>query len=121
MVRFICAGYGSFINISWSFNEVCGNRTCNHDAALVRKHVSGEERGRQVTSTLMINTSLLHLDLTGGVYSATVGCVIHQTVPLEYNLHGRDIQVLTGLAITGTHIEIKPEVHGAIGYLHKFN
>ena len=66
-VTFFCEGFGSSVNISWQFLDVCGDcGTVELDTTILT-----------ASSTLTIDTS----QLAAGAY--TLDCVIHQDVPVR--------------------------------------
>ena len=94
VAHFVCVGTGGFISILWEYDgEGCSNGSCGD--AVVTMEFEGKQ---QITSTLMIDTSMLAL--AGGEYSATIGCVLHQSFPPEYNLQGRNQTSRARLVIT---------------------
>ena len=85
---FICVGVGSFIDMSWQYNDA----RISEDAVVIEKDVS--ENGKQITSTLMINASMINTTMlpqsSGWEYTVDIKCILHQRVPPELNLQGRD-------------------------------
>lgn len=71
----------------------------------------GDLEGRHslISSVLLINASMLQFQSTGGEYSVSIGCILHQFVPPEYNLQGQDDQIFFArLAITKSIISLEP-------------
>lgn len=90
VAHFVCVGNGSFISISWQYNGKDCSNSSHGDAVVVMEHMSGERMEQHIISTLMIDTSIL--SLTGEQHSAMIGCVLHQSLPPEYSLQGRENQ-----------------------------
>ena len=85
---FTCVGVGSFINMSWQYDDA----RISEDAVVIVKDES--ENGMQITSTLMINASMINTTMlpqsSGMEYTVDIQCILHQRVPPELNLQGRD-------------------------------
>ena len=87
---FVCAGFGSFISISWQYNDT----RISDDSVVVVEDVSGEARQRHISSTLMINATVPH-------FTAKIQCILHQNLPPEHNLQGGVLVFPATLTITG--------------------
>lgn len=86
IANFVCVGAGSFINISWKYNEVCNTTICG-DAVTIVLDTSGEARQRQISSRLTIDASRLQLP-SAEDFSSAVQCILEQIVPEEFGLQG---------------------------------
>ena len=72
---------------------------------MVTEEITGDSRQRQINSTLMITGSILR---PRSLYS--IQCIIHQVLPLEYNLQGNNLMFFAGLAV------LKIDTPGEQGY-----
>ena len=85
VAEFICVGVGSFINMSWQYDDT----RISEDAVVIVKNVT--ENGKQITSTLIVNGSMINATmLEPREYTIDIQCILHQRVPPELNLQGRD-------------------------------
>ena len=90
---FTCVGVGSFINMSWQYDDT----RISEDAVVIVKDVS--ENGKQITSTLMINSSMINTTMLP--QSSDIQCILHQRVPPELNLQGRDDLIFSARLMIG--------------------
>ena len=80
MATFTCSGFGSFINISWEYGALCAGAVGNcEDAISTDENLSGDDRNRNITATLTINTTVFQV----GVFELQSLCVLHQMVPSQ--------------------------------------
>ena len=81
MATFTCSGFGSFISISWEYNAIlCAGAIGNcEDAISTDENVSGDDRNRNIITTLIINTTVFQV----GVYELQSLCILHQVVPSQ--------------------------------------
>ena len=76
MATFTCSGFGSFISISWDYDALCAGAVGNcEDAISIDENRSGNERNRNITSTLIIDTTAFQV----GVFELQSLCVLHQS------------------------------------------
>jgi hypothetical protein len=97
--HFTCVGAGSFISISWQYDEICNSGMCG-DAVVITEEISGGERQQQINSTLAIDTFALQLPITGREF--IIRCVVDQAVP---DLQGSSFSFVTRLTVTGKIFE----------------
>ena len=90
VARFVCAGFGSFISISWQYND---SRISTGSVVAVNE-ISGKARWQQITSTLMINATVRQI-------TVEIQCMLHQYIPPEYNLYGGLLIFPVTLTFTG--------------------
>ena len=74
---FSCAGFGSFISISWEHDNLgnCSGAVFN----------SRDDQSLNITSSLVIDANCL---LQGGANEFIVQCIIRQAIPAEFGLEG---------------------------------
>jgi hypothetical protein len=99
--QFTCVGVGSFINISWQYDQLCSSRSsCEGAIDIIDQVTNGTgNRQLQINSTLTINTSMLQLQSTGPEF--IIQCILQQTIPPEFNLQGNNLSFVARLEITG--------------------
>ena len=98
---FTCVGVGSFINMSWQYDDT----RISEDAVVIVKDES--ENGMQITSTLMINASMINTTMLPQSSGRDIQCILHQRVPPELNLQGRDDLIFSArLVITSGKCDI---------------
>ena len=99
---FNCSGVGSFINITWRFNNslICNSEVC--DSALLSYHQDStinKINNFTIESTLTINTSLLRLHSQDSLTTFTIECRVEQNMPTSLNLSGEDLTFQTNLTV----------------------
>ena len=89
VAHFVCAGFGSFISISWQYNDT----RISEDSVVVVEDANGEERKRHISSTLFINATVPR-------FTVDIQCILDQNL-LEYNLRGEALIFPVTLMVTG--------------------
>ncbi len=97
--HFNCSGIGSYIRISWRFNNslTCNKESCNHVFLSYREEsqvVDEINNNLAIDSTMSINTSQLKQQ-----EFINIECRVEQMMPLELNLPGETRTFFTNVRV----------------------